>query len=153
MAKSDYRFVYTDDDGILIIVCPADKTDLTLEEIKIRNCPTTNTIYTVEGKDCPTDRSFRDAWTYDGTNFGVDLAKAKEIHKTRIRDARTPRLAELDVEFQRALESSADTTAIVAKKNALRDAPADSAIDAATDVAGLKAQWNTSILGTSPYTS
>ena len=83
----------------------------------------------------------------------TDMAKAKEIHKTNIRTARTPKLAELDIEFQKAQETSADTSAIVAKKNALRDAPADSAIDAATDEAGLKAQWNTSILGTSPYTS
>ena len=85
--------------------------------------------------------------------FGIDMAKAKEIHKTNIREARTPKLAELDVEFQKAQETSADTSAIVTKKNALRDAPADSAIDAATDEAGLKAQWNTSILGASPYTS
>ena len=83
--------------------------------------------------------------------FGVDMAKAREIHKTNIREARTPKLAELDVEFQKALETGASTTDIIAKKNALRDAPADSAIDAATDEAGLKAQWNTSILGTSPY--
>ena len=85
--------------------------------------------------------------------FGVNMAKAKEIHKTRIRTRREVKFAELDVEFQRALETSADTSAIVAKKKALRDAPADSAIDAATDEASLKAQWNTSILGTSPYTS
>ena len=81
----------------------------------------------------------------------TDMAKAREVHKTRIREARTPKLAELDVEFQKALETSADTSAIVAKKQALRDAPADSSIDAATDEAGLKAQWNTSILGDSPY--
>ena len=81
----------------------------------------------------------------------TDMAKAKEIHKTNIRVARTPKLADLDVEFQKALETSSDTTDIVSKKQALRDAPADSAIDAATDEAGLKAQWNTSILGTSPY--
>ena len=37
------------------------------------------------------------------------------------------------------------------KKQALRDAPADSAIESATDEAGLKSQWNTSILGDSPY--
>ncbi len=79
------------------------------------------------------------------------MAKAKEIHKTNIRVARAPKLAELDVEFQKALETSADTSAIVAKKQALRDAPADSGIDAATNEADLKAQWNTSILGTSPY--
>ena len=79
------------------------------------------------------------------------MAKAKEIHKTNIRVARTQKLAELDVEFQKALETSSDTTDIVSKKQALRDARADSAIEAATDEAGLKAQWNTSILGTSPY--
>tara|TARA_Y200000002_G_scaffold2764_1_gene2582 strand:- start:42 stop:305 length:264 start_codon:yes stop_codon:yes gene_type:complete len=81
----------------------------------------------------------------------TDMAKAKEVHKARIRIARTPKLQELDIEFQKAQETSADTSAIVAKKTALRDAPADSAIDAATDEAGLKAQWNTSILGSSPY--
>ena len=83
--------------------------------------------------------------------FGVDMAKAREIHKTNIRTARTPKLAELDVEFQKALETGASTTDIVAKKQALRDAPADTAIDDAVDGDALKAQWNTSILGTSPY--
>jgi hypothetical protein len=85
--------------------------------------------------------------------FGIDMAKAKEIHKEKIRLARKPKLAELDIEFQKALETGASTTDIVSKKQALRDAPADSAIDAATNEAGLKAQWNTSILGTSPYAS
>nr|BAR31815.1 hypothetical protein [uncultured Mediterranean phage uvMED] len=83
--------------------------------------------------------------------FGVDMAKAREIHKTNIREARTPLLAALDIEFQKALETSASTTDIVSKKQALRDAPADSAIASASDEAALKAQWNTSILGTSPY--
>ena len=81
----------------------------------------------------------------------IDMAVAKEIHKTNIRNARTPKLAELDVEYQKALETGASTTDIVAKKQALRDAPADSAIDSATDESGLKAQWNTGILGDSPY--
>lgn len=79
------------------------------------------------------------------------MTKAKEIHKTKIRVARKPKLAELDIEFQKALETSADTTSIVSQKQALRDAPADSGIESAADVAALKAQWNTSILGPSPY--
>jgi ribosomal protein S5 len=83
--------------------------------------------------------------------FGVDMAKAREIHKGNIRAARTAKLAELDVEFQKAQETSASTTDIVAKKVALRDAPADSGIAAASDTAALKAQWKTDILGTSPY--
>ena len=81
----------------------------------------------------------------------TDMAKAKEIHKTNIRNARAPKLAELDVEFQKALETGASTTDIVAKKQALRDAPADSGIAAASDTDALKAQWKTDILGTSPY--
>ena len=83
--------------------------------------------------------------------FGIDMAKAREIHKTNIRAARTPKLAELDIEFQKALETSSSTTDIVAKKQALRDAPADSGIAAASDTDALKAQWKTDILGTSPY--
>tara|TARA_Y100000361_G_scaffold152082_1_gene170749 strand:+ start:1487 stop:1747 length:261 start_codon:yes stop_codon:yes gene_type:complete len=83
--------------------------------------------------------------------FGIDMAKAREIHKTNIRVARKPLLEALDIEFQKALETGANTTNIIAKKNALRDAPADSAIAAATDTDTLKAQWKTDILGTSPY--
>ena len=83
--------------------------------------------------------------------FGVDMAKAREIHKTNIRAARELKFAELDIEFQKALETGASTTDIVAKKQALRDAPADSGIAAASDTDALKAQWKTDILGDSPY--
>ena len=81
----------------------------------------------------------------------TDMTKAKEIHKTNIRVAREPKLAALDVDFQRALEAGTDTASIVSKKQALRDAPADSAIESATTDAELKAQWNKTILGDSPY--
>ena len=81
------------------------------------------------------------------------MAKAKEIHKTNIRAAREPKLVALDIEFQKALETSADTTSIVSKKKALRDAPANTAIDAAKTEAELKATWDTAVLGTSPYPS
>jgi len=83
--------------------------------------------------------------------FGVDMAKAREIHKNKIRKARVAKFTELDVEFQKALETGSSTTEIVAKKNALRDAPADSGIETASDTDALKAQWKTDILGTSPY--
>ena len=83
--------------------------------------------------------------------FGVDMAKAREIHKTNIRLAREEKFKELDIEFQKALETGASTTDIVAKKQALRDAPADSGITSAADTDALKAQWKTDILGTSPY--
>ena len=83
--------------------------------------------------------------------FGLNMPKARNIHREKIREARKPLLESLDIEFNRALETSADTTSIVSKKQALRDAPADSAIESAADATALKAQWNTSILGNSPY--
>tara|TARA_Y200000002_G_scaffold329356_1_gene293416 strand:- start:117 stop:380 length:264 start_codon:yes stop_codon:yes gene_type:complete len=81
----------------------------------------------------------------------TNMAKAKEIHKAKIRIARESKLAELDIEFQKALETSSDTSVIVNKKQALRDAPADNAITAATTTDELKSQWNSSILGSNPY--
>ena len=81
----------------------------------------------------------------------IDMAKAKEVHRTNIRNARADKLAALDVDFQRALETSSDTSLIVANKQALRDAPAAAGIATATTTDELKAQWNTTILGTSPY--
>ena len=83
--------------------------------------------------------------------FGIDMAKARYIHKNKIREARTPKLAELDIEFQKALETGSNTTDIVNKKQALRDAPANPDIDSASDTDALKAQWQTDILGPSPY--
>ena len=51
----------------------------------------------------------------------INLTKAKAITKDRLRAERTPLLQAQDVAFQRALESGADTTAIVAEKQRLRD--------------------------------
>ena len=51
----------------------------------------------------------------------INLDKAKAITKERLRAERTPLLLAQDVAFQRALEEGADTTAIVAEKQRLRD--------------------------------
>lgn len=51
----------------------------------------------------------------------INLDKAKAITKDRLRAERTPLLQAQDVAFQRALESGADTSAIVAEKQRLRD--------------------------------
>ena len=64
MANSDTRFLYTDDDGNLCIVVPADNTSLTLDQIKAKDCPSGKTVYTVNKSAIPSDRSFRNAWTY-----------------------------------------------------------------------------------------
>ena len=82
--------------------------------------------------------------------FGVDMSKAKDIHKDNIREARKDKLAALDIEYQRATETGADTSAIVSKKNVLRDYPAHAGITTAQNVQDLKADWDTAILGDKP---
>ena len=67
----------------------------------------------------------------------VNMDKAKAITKTRLREERAPLLAAQDVAFQRALESNADTSAIVAEKQRLRDIT--KLADAATTIDELKA--------------
>jgi len=101
----------------------------------------------------PSDRHFRGAWTLSGTTITEDITAAKVIFKDKIREARTPLLDAEDVIYMKALEADdADAkTASVAKKKALRDAPAAKAITDANTIAKLKAAWDTSTLGDSPY--
>jgi len=66
----------------------------------------------------------------------IDIAKAKDITKDRLRAEREPKLQALDVAFQRALESNTDTTDIVNKKQQLRDAT--NQVDSMTTVEELK---------------
>ena len=69
--------------------------------------------------------------------ISININKAKDITKDRLRAERKPLLESLDVQFQRALETGADTSDIVAKKQSLRDAPAT--VDNMTTVEELKA--------------
>ena len=141
------RIIYTKSDGTVSIITPAGDVNDAIKDV-----PSGLSYEIVEDSAIPTDRSFRNAWKQNSKTIETDMTKAKEIHKTNIRTARETKLAELDIEFQRALETSADTSTIVAKKQTLRDAPSASGISTAASEADLKAQWDTTNLGTSPYT-
>ena len=101
----------------------------------------------------PSDRHFRGAWSLSGSVISEDMDEAKAIFKDKVREVRKPLLDAEDVVYMKALEAddASAKTASVAKKAALRDAPAASAIDAASDIAALKAAWDTDVLGDSPY--
>ena len=101
----------------------------------------------------PSDRHFRGAWSLDGKVISEDMTAAKVIFKDKIREVRAPLLDAEDVVYMKALEDDdADAkTASVNKKKALRDAPAAQAITDADTIAKLKAAWDTSVLGDSPY--
>ena len=101
----------------------------------------------------PSDRHFRGAWSLSGKVISEDMDAAKVIFKDKIREVRGPLLDAEDVVYMKALEADdADAkTASVNKKKALRDAPAASAITSADTISKLKAAWDTSVLGDSPY--
>ena len=101
----------------------------------------------------PSDRHFRGAGSLSGKVISEDMTKAKEIFKDKIREVRQPLLDAEDVAYMKALEAddASAKTASVNKKKALRDAPAAQAITDADTIAKLKAAWDTSVLGDSPY--
>ena len=101
----------------------------------------------------PSDRHFRNAWKLNGSVMAEDMTAAKVIFKDKIREVRKPLLEAEDVTYMKALEAddASAKTASVNKKKALRDAPAATAIENADTIAKLKAAWDASTLGTSPY--
>ena len=112
-----------------------------------------NQIDKAEATSIPSNRDFRGAWSLSGKVISEDMTKAKELFKDKIREVRQPLLEAEDVVYMKALEAG-DSSAQIAsaeKKKSLRDAPAASAIDSATTIAKLKAAWNKTLLGDSPY--
>jgi hypothetical protein len=79
----------------------------------------------------------------------VNMDKAREIQRNKMREAREPLFRNLDVAYMVAIERGMDTAEIVAKKQELRDVTKDPAIDAAKNTDELKAVWP-EILGAKP---
>lgn len=94
----------------------------------------------VAPEDVPTDRTFREAWKPDLT---LDMDRARDIWRDKMRAAREPMLAALDIEYQRADErgDAGAKQSVAAQKQSLRDVTADPAIDAALTPDDLKAIW------------
>ena len=70
----------------------------------------------------------------------IDITKAKEVWKNKIRFKRARALKKLDLDVMKAQEAGTDTTSIVADKNTLRDLPEQ--VNTATTVDEIKAVWN-----------
>ena len=109
--------IFTNELGGVSVTIPTG--EISIEAVQAKDTPKGSLI--VNTSDLPRDNDFFDAWELVDGKVEVSLAKATEITKKRLRSEREPLLAAQDVAFQRALESGADTTAIVAEKQRLRD--------------------------------
>lgn len=126
--------IFTNDNGGVSVCIPTG--ELPIEAVKAKDTPSHSII--VQESELPqADNDFFNAWELANGVVSVNLTKAKEITKTRLRAERAPLLAAQDVLFQRALESGADTTAIVAEKQRLRDVT--SLVDGCATTAELRA--------------
>jgi hypothetical protein len=126
--------IFTNDNGGVSVCIPTG--ELPIEVVQQKDTPAGSLI--VDVISLPNQyNDFFDAWELTNGKVEVSLAKAVEITKKRLRAEREPLLAAQDVAFQRALETGADTSAIVAEKQRLRDIT--KLADAETTLEGLRA--------------
>ena len=112
--------IFKNDNGGVAVCIPTG--ELSIDAVMGKDVPTGRDARIVDSADLPNDdNDFFDAWEMDAKTVSVNLDKAKELTKRRLRAERAPLLAAQDVAFQRALENNLDTTDIVAEKNRLRD--------------------------------
>jgi hypothetical protein len=127
--------IFTNENGGVSTCIPTG--EISIEAVLAKDVPEGKGARIVNLADLPRDNDFYDAWELADGVVTVSLAKATEITKKRLRAEREPLLAAQDVAFQRALESGASTTAIVAEKQRLRDITG--LVDAVTTLEGLRA--------------
>jgi hypothetical protein len=112
--------IFTNDNGGVSTCIPTG--EISIDAVMEKDVPKGKGARIVNIVDLPNQyNDFYNAWEMDATSVTVNLEKAKAITKDRLRAERTPLLEAQDILFQRALESGADTTAIVAEKQRLRD--------------------------------
>jgi hypothetical protein len=128
--------IYTNKLGGVAICMPSGI--IPIEEVQAKDVPPGVLSYIVSLDTLPkSDNDFLDAWVQTNGVVTVNLSKAKELTKERLRFEREPLLAAQDVLFQRALENNTPTDGIVAEKQRLRDITL--LADAAETLAGLRA--------------
>ena len=132
------------ENGVMAICVPAPNCELTIEEIAKKDVPDGVEYKIVDDSEiAKLDRKFRGAFVCDkDMNPVIDLEKAKDVWKDKIRLKRGPALLDLDVQYMRALESGNDTENIVKAKQELRDLPASSDIDNAKSIEDLENVWH-----------
>lgn len=128
--------IYTNEKGGVALCMPSG--EIPVEAVQAKDIPEGVESYIVDLDTLPrADMDFFGAWEQVGGVVSINIEKAKDITKERLRFQRQPFLAEQDVLFQRALETGQPTADIVAEKQRLRDLP--SLADACTTLDELRA--------------
>lgn len=65
MSDTSKRIIYKKDDGGVAIIIPAENCDLTIDQIAAKDVPSGTPYTIVNDSEIPTDRTYRNAWTYE----------------------------------------------------------------------------------------
>lgn len=125
------KIVYKTDTGIVCIVTPsasAIRNKYSMDKIIAdSNIPENAERKIIDESDMPKDYSefkgfegLQSALNYDLT---LDVGRAKEIKKAKLRYDRKPLLEAQDIAFMKAFENGNDTADIATEKQRLRDVP------------------------------
>ena len=125
------RIIYTQN-GVVKVFIPVEVGLSTedLSKLALAVVPKGISFKVIDQSEVPSDRTFRAAWQVAGESIGVDIVKAREVQKDRIRVARAPLMTALDYK-QNAGED------VSVERQRLKDFTA--LVDSVSDVEELKA--------------
>lgn len=129
------KFVYSNEDGSVSVVHAAPKYEIEKilgplsdkeyeNHVKSRSIPEqAKNVRSIEAKDIPEDREFRNAWVdkTESNNIDICCELALELKLAELREARKPKFEDLDREFMLNLEQGKDNSKVIKKKQILRD--------------------------------
>ena len=112
--------VFTGLNGNVNLCAPSN--ELPIETVLTKDCPAGAIIFNKD--DLPNDDwDFFNSWELVNNSVLVNITKAKEQTKDRLREERISLLAAQDILYMQAIEKNQDTTLIVTEKQRLRDLP------------------------------
>lgn len=131
--------IYTNEIGGVSVCIPTGK--LPIEQVQSKDVPVGLDSYIVRADTLPeSDGDFFNAWEQVNGIVTVNMQKAKEIKRDIIRVDRNARLAQLDIDFMKAVEQGdlVKQQEVAAEKQRLRDITRHPSIDACTTPEELK---------------
>ena len=128
------RIIYTNINGGVSIVVPAHDSELTIEEIAVKDVPSGTSFEIVDTEIIPQERTFRDAWRKNGSIVQTDIPAAREIAHTIRRGMRDVEMRPHDGIIAMQVPGS-DAVKAEADRKVLRTKYADmqTAIDGSVD--------------------
>lgn len=134
------RIVYDRGDGVVAVVTPSPNWRGTIEQLIAKDILPDKKCIVIDADQCPKNRKYRDAWVLVDDAIDIDMTRARDIARDRVRAWRTKQFPELDAQYMMANEKNDQEAmmAVASEKQKLRDLPASPLIAQAQSPAELE---------------